>query len=134
MFISHRIWYIVLDILLTIYSRQWPVFDNGLLFWGGRNIIVVRFWVISLTIKYFAELYISNWRFSKLGFSKFFNQLFMQNWVYIKSSGGSLYINLDSPGIAVATLILYIFLRKHFNSYFNPTSSCFIFFSISIRY
>ena len=50
----------------------------------------------------------------------------------MKSSDGLSYINLNSPNIATAALILYTFLKKRSNLFI--ASSCFILFSISIRY
>ena len=91
--------------------------------------------MIFLILKYLDELQISHWMFCRYGLSDFSNQPFLQNCVQVKSRDLSSYISLDSPGIAVATLILYVFLKKRLNSCLNPSllSSCSTLFSISIK-
>ena len=73
--------------------------------------------------------------FCKYGLSGFSNQPFLQNCVQVKSRDGSLYISLDSLGIAAAALILYAFSKKCSNSCLNPSllSSCLTLFSISVK-
>lgn len=91
--------------------------------------------MISLIFEYFGELQISRWMFWRYGFSRFSSQLCLQNCIQVKFRDKSLYISLNSLGIAAAALILYIFSKKRLNSYFDPFlfSNCLILFSIAVK-